>query len=109
MPIHIKTLSHPLLDKLINRDSIDEISDESEADNLPPNERKPIIKLDNNEFLKLYQMKNAMHDSDREKAASIVSNLVLPERETLKKNPFLYKKLSKEPNLNLHAADLFKM
>ena len=46
-------------------------SNDSEAE-LPTIERRVISKISDTEYLKLFQMKNPMHDLDREKSKSIV-------------------------------------
>jgi hypothetical protein len=35
------------------------------------------LKLENNHFLHFHRMQNPLHDNDREKASSIVKNLVI--------------------------------
>ncbi len=40
-------------------------SDESDFE-LPKADQRVVAKLENNEYLKMYQMKNPMHDRDRE-------------------------------------------
>jgi hypothetical protein len=47
-----------------------------------------------------------MHDNDREKATSLVKNLILPGKKYLKNNPLFNKTLEKEPELNLLATEL---
>lgn len=44
-----------------------------------------------------------MHDQDREKASSIVNNLVLPKKKFLKKNSLFNKVALNEPTINLFA------
>ncbi len=44
---------------------------------LPEAEEIQKSKIKNKKYLKFHLMKNAMHDGDREKATSIVQNLVL--------------------------------
>jgi len=44
---------------------------------LPDAEEIQKSKIKNKKYLKFHLMKNAMHDGDREKATSIVQNLVL--------------------------------
>lgn len=43
---------------------------------LPPCDKYIRINLNSNEYLKLYMQNNPVHDNDREKATSIVENLV---------------------------------
>jgi hypothetical protein len=50
-----------------------------------------------------------MHDGDRERAASLACNLMMPDKETLTKNPYLNKVPEFEPNNNLHTLDLMTM
>ena len=50
-----------------------------------------------------------MHDQDREKASSLVKNLVLPQKEEVERNPYFNKKPDPEPSLNLHAKDLLSI
>ncbi|CDW85121.1 UNKNOWN [Stylonychia lemnae] len=83
-------------------------SDESDFE-LPQNEQHMVVKLKDNDYLKLYQMKNPMHDSDRECARSIMYNLKMPDEQTMKFNPYLNKTPAKEPMLNLHTQELFSM
>lgn len=64
--------------------------------------------LKDNEFLKLYQMQNGTHESDREKATSIVKNLRY-NRSVIKSNPFFNKKAKEEPDIDLKAKDLYSM
>ena len=63
--------------------------------------------INNSECLKMYQMKNATHDPDREKAASICANLFLPDIKSILNNPYLNKSLDEEPDLNLTSIDLY--
>jgi len=63
-------------------------SDESDVE-LPPDHRYVVARLKDNEYLKLFQMKNGLHDQDREKAACITQNLVIPHRKVIELNPFL--------------------
>ena len=65
-------------------------SDESDFA-LPKNEQHVIAKLHDNEYLKLYQMKNPMHDADDECVKSIMCNLIMPEEKTYRNNPYLNK------------------
>lgn len=64
--------------------------------------------LKDNEFLKLYQMLNGTHESDREKATSIVKNLRY-NRQVTKTNPFFNKKAKKEPDIDLKAKEMYQM
>lgn len=57
----------------------------------------------------MYAMKNPMHDRDREKASSIVLNMVVPEQEEIERSPYLNKVPETEPVINLHSSDLYTM
>ena len=83
-------------------------SNDSEAE-LPTIERRVISKISDTEYLKLFQMKNPMHDIDREKSKSIISNRVMPEIAILNRNPYLNHKPQSEHHINLHAADLLRL
>eukprot|EP00347_Sterkiella_histriomuscorum_P022788 403337158 len=83
-------------------------SDESDFE-LPKNEQHVIMKVQDSDYLKLYQMKNPMHDADGECSKSIMCNLVMPDPETFRNNPYLNKTPIKEPQLNLHTMDLLSM
>ncbi len=48
-----------------------------------------------------------MHDPDREKAKSVVANLVRPEPKVLEANPFFNRVPDQEIELNLHSVELF--
>lgn len=52
---------------------------DSDEEDLPKGTRLQILKIKSKDYLKLYQMKNPMHDPDREKSKSIVSNLKMPD------------------------------
>jgi len=51
-------------------------------------------------------MKNAMHDQDREKAASIMQNLNVPPRNVIRSNPFLNHVPREELSIELMVEDL---
>jgi hypothetical protein len=57
----------------------------------------------------MYQMKNATHDTDCEKAQSVVANFTLPSVSVILKSPYLNKKMDEEPDLNFTAIDLFNL
>ena len=58
---------------------------------------KPVLK--DNEFLKMYQMKNAnTHESDREKANCLVQNLTF-SRSIRRAHPFFNRKAKVEPEI----------
>eukprot|EP00347_Sterkiella_histriomuscorum_P008795 403343722 len=85
------------------------IDEETESDvDLP--QAQIIIKpeLKNNEFLKMYQMKNSTHEADREKASCISENLQFNKR-IKQQHPFFNRKQKVEPDINLAANDLFMM
>ena len=65
-----------------------------------------MARLGNNDYLKLFQMKNAMHDQDREKASSLLHNLVAPSRRIVQANPYLNHTPKEEPSLNMVVEDL---
>ncbi|CDW81857.1 UNKNOWN [Stylonychia lemnae] len=88
------------------RQSVDQDT-ESDCD-LPKAQIIVRPELKNNEFLKMYQMNNNTHESDREKAQCISNNLQYNKR-IQKLHPFFNKKEKIEPDINLEANDLFKM
>ena len=88
--------------------SLEGIEEESDID-LPANEKHIISKITDREYLKMYQMRNPMHDPDREAKKSIVANLVVPDDGAFKKNPYLNKVPDEEPEINLHALDLLNL
>ena len=50
-----------------------------------------------------------MHDVDREKATSIVENLVLPQKKVIKNNPYFNKTPIIEKLIKLSNEELFKL
>jgi hypothetical protein len=67
---------------------------------------RPEIK--DNEFIKMYAMKNGGHDGDRERAGSIAKNLHF-NKKVKKSHPYFNKKAKDEPDIDLEANDLFLM
>ncbi len=53
-------------------------------------------------------MKNSTHESDREKATCIINNLTF-NKSIKKSHPFFNKKKKQEPDINLHAEEMFQM
>ena len=51
-------------------------------------------------------MNNNIHEADREKATCIVKNLTF-NRNIKSKHPFFNKKRKIEPDINLHAEEMF--
>jgi hypothetical protein len=51
-------------------------------------------------------MKNPMHDLDREKSKSIVSNLVMPDPMAIRRNPYLNHEPEEEPNVDLSHREI---
>ena len=61
---------------------------ENEVQELPTVNLKVRQELKDNEFLKKYNSKNPIHELDRERASSIMCNLVLPDSKVpSKKDP----------------------
>lgn len=96
--------------KVIRRRTTLESKNDDSDNELPSCEKFAIPKVTDKEYLKLFRMKNSTHDTDRERAVSIVANLVMPNNiKTLENNPFMNKTPLKEVHLNLHAVDLMHM
>lgn len=82
------------------------MDDDSDGEGLPKQSRPKILRITSKEYLKLFQMKNPMHDLDREKSQSIISNLVMPDPIVMKRNPYLNHELEEEPNVDLSNREL---
>jgi hypothetical protein len=82
---------------------------ESDDEGLPKVNKHVMMKISNNNFLKLYRQKNATHDRDRENATSIVQNLQLPKGSEYMRNPFFNRKAQEEPMLDLSADELLNI
>jgi hypothetical protein len=93
----------PLVRQRTTKYSFD--SDESDR-GMIQHEQHVVAKLKDKDYLKLYQMKNPMHDNDRECTKSLMCNLKMPNEKKMKSNPYLNKVPIKEPVLNLHTLDL---
>ena len=50
-----------------------------------------------------------MHDNDREKASSLVHNLVFLSNEKMKNNPFFNKNPEFENSINMYSGDLLEI
>ena len=50
-----------------------------------------------------------MHDKDREKASSIIPNLVVPPKSIQDQNPYFNRKPIKEKSLNLKVEELYEL
>lgn len=75
---------------------------------MPTAERYCRAEIRDNEFIKLYQGKNATH-GDRETAKNIVANLVMAPQEVINNNPYLSKTPQPEQEINLCAIDLMNL
>ena len=92
----------------------EESDSESEAkshveEDLPKLQKRERPQLKNYEYLKLYKQKNVIHEADREKASSLVKNMVVPPLKVLRKNPIFNRKVLPELEIKLRAEDLFSM
>lgn len=63
--------------------------------------------LSNNDYLKLYKGANAVHDIDREKASSIVNNLV--QSNKLHNNPYFNREYVITEEADLTKEELFNL
>ncbi|CDW76621.1 UNKNOWN [Stylonychia lemnae] len=96
--------------KTKNQETDDNHQSDSGSDyELPREQRHVIPQLKDNEYLRMFQGKNPMHDCDREKASSIISNLILPTKQQLQANPYLNKSKLEEPNFELSDDQLKDM
>lgn len=81
-------------------------SDESDFE-LPKAQQHIRKELQDNEYLKLYQMMNPMHDADREKATSLAMNIKYND-QVAKESPFFNKKEEEDqeiPYLDKHIKE----
>ena len=63
--------------------------------------------------MKQHNMKNGVHDLDREKASSIIANISIPSQkkqiQELKQNPYFAEDKREEEPLDLKIKDLIKL
>ena len=70
-------------------------------DELPKVDRHYKPTFEKQDFLKMFQQKNAIHSGDRENFAEISCNMVR-DKKVLQKNKFFKKPNTKEPKINLN-------
>lgn len=77
---------------------------------LPADNTRMIAKIRSNDYLRLYQMKNPMHDPDREKAKSIEANLVMPSNmKKVMNNVYLNRIKEEDLDIELNTEELFNI